>query len=740
MGKRPVVARMPLRVLFLLLPGLPSVPAVSAAAAQEQHPTPLMRLPAPIEFDGHVGEPSWQDVEPLPLTLYTPVYRGEPSERTEIRLAYDDDFLYASGRFFDSAAEQIRTNSLYRDRWAGDDVFALFVDSFNDNQSSRRFTITPAGTRIDELYGADAQERNLAWDSHWEARTSRDADGWYFEMRIPFSSLRFQDSGDVVVMGITATRLVARKNERVTFPDIDPRFSFRQPSVAHDFSLEGIRPARPAYLTPYLLGGVSRSPLTGAGRNFATESVNEAGLDAKYSLTDNTFVDLSVNTDFAEVEADDQQINLTRFPLFFPEKRRFFQERSDLFLFDFGSGGRLFHSRRIGLSDDRSPVRILGGARIAGRQGDWDFGALSMQSDVHEGEDGENFSVARVKRRVVNPYSHAGGILTSRIATDGTRSLAAGVDASIRIVGDHYSTFKWAATDNPGANGASLIDNAQFQVEWARRADRGLRYWLRINRVGEGYSPGMGFLPRTDFLHNSLYAVYATRGHEGDLLQSFGPGIIINSFYTNGSMDLESLYAGHWWSYLLWNGASGWLQVTHRFERVDVPFEVGDGVTIPAGDHRFTNVWFNFVSGPGSPFRTTINARAGTFYDGTQVELILGPVWNLSRHLELSGEYEVQFLRVPDRGQAADIHLGRLRLRSALDVRLSATALVQYSSSTNVIGVNVRARYSFREGTDLWLVYDEGLNTERGVVGVPGMLPLSRARAVRVKLTYTFAM
>jgi hypothetical protein len=729
--------------------GMPAVTCMLAAIAcaavtplggQESQPTPLARLSSPIELDGHVVEAAWKEIAPLPLTMYTPVYRGQPTEHTEIRLAYDDDYVYASGRFFDSSVEGIRTNSLYRDRWSGDDAFALYIDSFNDNQSARRFTITPAGTRIDELYGADGQEANLAWDSYWEARTTRDDEGWYFEIRIPFSSLRFQEMGDAVIMGITATRLIARKNERVTFPDIDPRFSFRQPSVAHDFQLRGIRPARPAYLTPYVLGGLSRATVPAASSTFRTDDVSEAGLDLKYSLTDNVFVDLSVNTDFAQVEADDEQINLTRFPLFFPEKRQFFQERSDLFLFDFANGGRLFHSRRIGLSDDRLPVRILGGARVAGRHGTWDFGALSMQSDEHQGVPGENFGVLRLKRRIFNPYSYAGAIFTSRLATDGTSALAGGLDASIRPFGDHYTTVKWAMTENPSTSETSPLDQSQVHFEWARRADRGLRYWIRFNRAGQDYSPSLGFLPRPDFFHNSLYAVYATRGREGDLLQSFGPGIIINSFYTNGSMDLESLYAGHWWEYLLWNGASGWLQVTHRFERVDAPFEVGEGVMIPAGDHRFTNVWFNFTSGPGSKFRTSFNARVGTFYDGTQVELTAGPTVNISRHLELGGEYEANFLTFSDRAEAVGIHVARLRLRSALNVRMSATALLQYNSNADVVGVNVRARYNMREGTDLWLVYDEGLNTERTIDGIPEAIPLSQSRAVRIKFTYTFAL
>jgi hypothetical protein len=482
----------------------------------QARPVALPRLEGTIELDGRPDEPSWQVIDALPLTMYTPLHRGTPTESTEIRLAHDGSFLYASGRLYDTDVSGIRVNSLNRDRWSGDDLFTLVVDSFNDNQSARRFSITPAGTRIDELIGFDGADRNLSWDARWDVATSRDARGWYFEMRIPFASLRFQGDGAEVVMGISASRLVARKNERTTWPDVDPQSAFDRPSVATDVILRDIRPARPILVTPYALGGAARGPaVPGAGYR----GVQDAGIDVKYSVTDNLFVDLSINTDFAQVEADDQQINLTRFPLFFPEKRQFFQERSDLFLFDFGNGGRLFHSRTIGLSDAAQPVRILGGARVAGSANGWDFGLLDMQSDAHDDRPGENFGVGRVRRRIINPYSYAGAMVTSRISTDGDRAIAGGADASVRLVNQHYATARIAVTD-ADTDDATLTQRSQVYLEWARRAERGLTYWLRMNRIGDAYAPAVGFLPRRGDTHASLYGVYATRGQRGDLLRS----------------------------------------------------------------------------------------------------------------------------------------------------------------------------------------------------------------------------
>lgn len=729
---------MPLRRAVVVVAVVLALLPVGAATGQEA-PLPLERLIGPVTLDGVPDEAAWTGVTPLALTMYTPLFRGEPTERTEIRLAYDSDHLYASGRFFDTEPDRIRANSLHRDRWSGDDVFALFVDSFNDNTSARRFSITPEGTRIDELIGADGNERNLSWDARWDVATRRDSAGWYFELRIPFASLRFPGTGAEVVMGITASRLVARKNERTTWPEIDPAVPFDRPSMTRDVLLRDIRSGRPVLVTPYALGGLSqRAAATTPGSG---DRLGEAGLDVKYSLTDNLFLDLSVNTDFAQVEADDQQINLTRFPLFFPEKRQFFQERSDLFLFDMGSGGRLFHSRRIGLSDDAQPVRILGGARIAGSSGPWSFGLLDMQSDADRGHPGENFGVARLRRRLFNASSWLGAMATSRIGNDGERGSGAGIDAALQFPGNHYVTARLAATDrSDGSAEGSFGDRSAGYLELARRTGRGLSWHLRYNRIGERFSPDIGFLPRRNAQFGSLYAAYNTRGRQGDLLQSYGPGLVAFAWRGLTSGEVENAYLAHWWNYELWNGASGWLQVTTRLDQLPSPLTIDDGVIVPAGDHRTTNIWFQYDAGPTSRFRSSVSARVGGFYDGRQVEFLFRPVWNLSRHLELGGDLETTFVRFPSRGVGADIVVARLRFRAAADAHLSAAALVQYNSVADRLGINLRLRYNVREGTDLWLVYDEGLNTERSVDGTPDVLPRTASRALRAKVTYTFGL
>ncbi|UCC47384.1 MAG: carbohydrate binding family 9 domain-containing protein, partial [Gemmatimonadota bacterium] len=328
--------------------------APQAAASQEADPLLILaRVRGAVELDGLSDEPAWDGIDPFPMTMYTPTFRGELTERTEIRVAYDDHYLYVSGRFFDSEPSRIRVNSLYRDRLSDDDCFGVVIDPFNDNDIGLWFFTTPAGVRGDVSISGDGQGAwNGSWNTHWDVAAVQTSEGWFAELRIPFSSLGFQAEGGRVEMGISAYRYIPRKNERQVFPEIPPEFEHLRPSLARDAVLEGVIARRPVYVTPYVLSGVGQTSVlndVGDGYRLHSEGEAEVGGDLRYNLTSNLTLDLTVNTDFAQVEADDYQVNLTRFSLFFPEKRQFFQERSGIFDFFTGGATRLFYSRRIGL-------------------------------------------------------------------------------------------------------------------------------------------------------------------------------------------------------------------------------------------------------------------------------------------------------------------------------------------------------------------------------------------------------
>jgi hypothetical protein len=710
----------------------------SRVRAQEA-PLPLARLTGTITLDGMPDEPAWQAIAPLPLTMYLPVFRGTPTQRSEIRVAYDDDNFYAAGWFYDTDPSGIRINSLYRDR-NGDDAFAIYIDAFNDNRNAKWFGTTPGGIRFEQLVSDDGATLNGSWDTFWDARSVTTIEGWFAEVRIPFSSIGFQAVDGRAVMGLTVTRLVSRLNERMTFPAIDPRLEFRQPSAARDVVLLGVHSSKPLYITPYVLAGLERAPVLVPGRSAVRvdrQHPREVGLDLRYALSSELTLDVTANTDFAQVEADDQQVNLDRFSLFFPEKRRFFQERSELFDFTMGSGGRLFHSRQIGLAPGVR-VPVLGGARVVGRAGAWDVGILDMQTGAAGAVESENFGVARLKRGVVNPYSHVGGMITSRLR-DGAKNLAYGLDGTVRLFGDDYVTAKWAQTfDGRDENSAGLLDRGQMYVQWQRRATRGLEYNINATRSGASYRPDLGFLPRRDFTSANIVGNYYrfTDGHK--TFRRILPGALAFSTWRNSDGALESGQYAVWVQWETKAGGGGWIEPKAFVEDVVTPFAIGGAVDIPAGRYNFADLQLALTMPAGARVRTSLDARAGTYFDGTRAQVILSPTWNVSPQLELGGDYQMTRLRFGARDQAADIHLARLRVRAALDARASGNAFIQYNSTTDRLAVSFRLRYNFAEGTDLWLVYDEALATERLTDAAAPRQPLSASRALMLKYTHTF--
>ena len=703
----------------------------------------LSRLTGPITMDGRLDEPVWQQIPPLPLTMYAPVFKGPPTQRTEIRVAYDDEYFYAAGWFYDSDPSGIRVNSLYRDRWNGDDAFAIYIDAFNDNQTAKWFGTTPAGMRFDLLVSDDGNTSNENWDAFWIAKTSVTEEGWFVEVRIPFSTLGFSTGADGrAVMGLTVTRLVSRLGERVTFPEIDPKFPFRRPSVAHDIVLSGVSSRTPLYVTPYVLGGASRTyvPLPDGTFERDHDEPKEIGLDVRYPLSGSLTLDLTANTDFAHVEADDQQIALDRFPLFFPERRRFFQEGSSIFDFTGAHGTRLFHSRRIGLTPGGTPVTILGGARLVGKVGAWDVGLLEMQTDDQGALPGENFGVLRLRRPVLNQWSTA-GVMATTYYGDGRHNLALGADTSLRVRGDDYLGMKWAATiDGQDGDNVDLSSRSFVDARWERRTQRGLSYTWQFTRAGLDYRPELGFMPRTDFTTANVAGNWYFFTDDHKFFKRIYPGALAFSTFRNSDHALESGQYAFWVQWDTKAGGGGWIEPKWFRENVLVPFTIGNRVHIPAGSYDFADLQVVGMMSSGQTLRTNVDLRTGTYFDGRRTQVLLTPTWNVNRHLELGVDYQLNLLRFPVRDESANVHLARVRVRTALDAKASGNAFVQYNSTTDRLDFNVRLRYAVTEGTDLWLVYNEGLDTDRDrdILQQERFAPLSVSRALILKYTHTF--
>ena len=710
----------------------------------------ISRVSGPITLDGRPDEPAWAEIRPFCLVMQTPTFGEACSERSEALLGFDDDFVYVAGRLFDREPDLIQSPTKKRDAMAAtSDWFGVLIDSFNDKENSLAFFTTPAGLRFDAAVFRDAQQgtssdepMNLSWNTFWDVAVARADDGWHVEMRIPLSSLRFQSAGGDVVMGVTVFRWIARKNEVDIFPAIPKdwgEMSAWKPSQCQETLWPGLRPRRPLYITPYVLSGFDR---TYALNDEETAYVPggspefELGLDVKYGLTSNLTVDATVNPDFAQVEADDVQVNLTRFDVFFPEKRLFFQERSSNFDFPLGGTNTLFYSRRIGLVEGR-PVRIYGGARLVGRLGGWDVGFLDMQTAAIDANPSENFGVLRLRRQLINPFTYLGGMLTSRLGADGSYNVAYGLDWIWRVRGDDYVTLQWAQTfDSDAESPAFSFDSARMAVMYERRTVRGFGTTLRFARVGEEFDPGMGFMMFDNYTAFYTKTLYGWFPGKGSSLTNHDAYVEARVYWDNATRRVTLAEFGPGWEFAAKSGFGGQIWPKANIEELDEPYEISDDVQVPPGRYDFAALEFSLQTPPGRLFNTMIRGNVGGYYDGWRITLGLEPTWSGIPNLELGGLLEYNQVRFPDRGQSYLAPIGQFRVLATFSVKSSASALVQYNGADDTFAANVRFRFNPREGTDIYVVYNEGLNTDRlDRTPVP---PLSTGRALYVKFNYTF--
>jgi len=714
----------------------------------------ISRIEGQINFDGRPSEASWETASKFPLIMHKPNFGNEPSEKTEVMIGYDNEYLWVGARLFMSDPKKIFTPTKKRDEMMfGLDALGIILDTYNDNENALAFYTTPTGLRSDYEIANDGAMNggdpfavtNYSWNTFWDVKTTRDENGWYVEMRIPFSSLRFKTENDIATMGLIIIRNIGSNSEVDTYPSIDPKYGFmaiNKPSIGKKITIEGARPQKPVYVSPYVIGGFSRSyPMNESGTSYDRKDkpVFNAGLDVKYNLNSKLTLDLTANTDFAQVEADDQMVNLTRYSLYFPEKRMFFQERSSLFSFSLGGhSDNLFYSRNIGIVD-QTPVKIYGGARLVGRVGNWDLGFLDMQTEKFDQTPGENFGLLRLRRQVINPNSYVGGIFTSRIGANGKYNLAYGLDGIFRIFGDDYISVKWAqAYDSKTIDSIKGLEPSFIQLMWERRSEEGLGYNISYIYSGERFNPGIGFIQRGSVwginanisygflpgekskLFNYMFFVRSdrfTRLSDGKLeSMAIEPGFEIN---TKKELHLE-------------------LGAEIQQEGVKEEFPLSDSVKIKAGDYTFTTL--QAMIGTSESKKVSVNGDifAGQFFDGNRIGIRPMIKLNLTASLKMELGYEFNALRFPDRvsNKKLDIHSVNSRAVYMFSTKISATVFVQYVTTQNELVSNFRLRYNPREGNDFYLVLND--YRSMGKKEVVPILPAYFDRTIMVKYTHTF--
>ena len=718
--------------------------------SKAQNPIIVSRLEEPVKFDGSPDENAWSKIIPLPVTTLQPVAGKEPSEKTEVLLGYTDDYFWIGGRFYDSDPSLIQVYSKKRDEITGEnDYFGALIDCQNNNENGLFFCTSVTGNRYDNLYFNDARDLipyNLSWNTYWDVKTTVTDEGWFTEMRIPFSSLRFKSAEGKVVMGLLINRWIPRKNEMIVFPAIDPKYGLwakRRPSLAYDIIFQDIKPKKPVYITPYVLAGERMThnlDITGTSYKKANELTKEAGIDLKYGITSDLTLDLTINTDFAQVEADDQQVNITRYSLFYPEKRVFFQERSDLFDFTFGyngSNGNVFYSRRIGLYDG-NPVRIIGGVRLTGKIGKTEIGFINMQTAKYSLEvPSENFNIFRFKRSIINPYSYAGGIFTSRIGANGNSNFTYGLDSYVSVLGDKYIEFKVSQTYDSEKEYKGLGDNTFLRLNMENRNIKGWSYRSSFDWLGKDYEPAIGFIQRGNnyvFMENLNYGWIP-----GEKSFLYTHKVYYKfAAYSNTRSQLETIITGPGWDFEAKNRSTGQTEPEFRREILRDTFFIDNKTYVPDGDYSFFVLKQVLQTPTSASFNVKSDCLLGQYYDGSVISVKLIPKWSVSKSVKLEGQYQYNSVSFPVRGQKHISHVTGLKFTYMLNTKLSASTFIQYNSATGVFFTNFRIRYNPREGNDFYLVFNEGRNTD--IFRESPQLVRIDNQTLLIKYSYTFIL
>jgi hypothetical protein len=731
----------------------------SFITVQSQELTSIPRIKGDIKFDGTVDDPCWEVAKALPMVMHTPTFGNQATEKSEVLICYDNTYIYVGARLFDSNASKMLVTSKKRDEVSNsNESFSIVFDSFNDKENALVFSTTPSSLRSDLTVLNDAIANNPrnppfnnSWNTFWDVKTTRDDNGWYLEMRIPFSSMRFKEDNGNVVMGLICFRRIAYKNEVDIFPAIPPEwglYSTYRPSKASEVAFEGIKSKKPFYIAPYALTGYQQDYVL--NESATAYELNgspklSAGIDAKYGLTNNLTLDVTVNTDFAQVEADDEEINLTRFSLFFPEKRTFFQERSSIFNFGFEGKSNIFYSRQIGLYKGEQ-VPILGGARITGMAGRWDIGFLDLQTQSFDPSDStqnslpsENFGVLRLRRQVINRNSYVGGVLTSRLGMDGSYSTSYGVDGIFKILKNDYINVKLAQVmAKSNINNPVSLDPTRIFLNWKRYNDKGLGYDFTYTWSGKDFKPAMGFQQRKDYSYYAGSLQYGWLPGESSPLMNHKFELNEEMFFSNPTGDAQTAETELAYKFNFKSGFGGMVSILNSYENVDKEFNFSEDASVPAGIYNFTQFVTHLNTSESKKLSLGIDGYAGSFYDGTRLTIGLEPLLNVGSSLQLSLAYEYNHLSFPVRDQSFNGNIARFKALAMFTTKLSVTAFVQYNSTENAMTTNFRLRYNPKEGNDFYLVFNEGRSTYRNIEDP--QLPLYNNRSVLLKYTYTFTL
>jgi len=724
--------------LFAATAWLLSAPALLSAEDEAVRVAQAARIEGAPVLDGVPSEPVWERAVPLADFVQADPHEGQPaSEKTEVRILYNDETIFFGVTCYDSQPEGIVVTDVRRDSDLSEmDSFRIILDTYRDRQNGFVFGTNPAGLEYDGQVvnqgeggaagGGRAQSGagggfNKNWDASWQVKTHINDLGWMAEFAIPLRSLRYS-SGKLQTWGVNFQRSIKRLREETYWAPIGRAFNLYRLSSAGELAGLELKTPRNFKVTPYGLVAVQRD-FVGSDE---TDVDPEVGVDAKLGVTPSLNLDLSYNTDFAQVEVDEQQINLTRFNLFFPEKRPFFLENAGLLTVGKGNDVNLFFSRRIGIGQDGLPVPIIGGARLSGKTHGFNVGFLDMQTDDVDGVTPDNnFAVARVSRELKN-RSSLGAVFVNRAAT-GSGALPEswnrtwGVDGRLGI-GEGWTFDGFAArTETPGASSVERALNARGEYKNSL-----VRAGLEYTEVGEDFNPEVGFLRRDNY--RSVEANFFTNVLTPSIawLRELRPHTSWNTFW-----DFEGFKETSNWhidSHI--DFENGWFlspAVNLTLEGLKAPFEIYPGIFVAPGTYRNSELAWRFNTDRRKWIALNFDLDYGGFFSGHKSTY--GPTLTIRRGSKLQTSLRYAYNDVDLKEGAFTTKLAQWRLSYSVTPSVNLQSLVQYNDRADNWSVNMRFSWLRTAGTGLFLVYNE-------TQGLSGFGPLDRSFVV--KYTYQF--
>ncbi|MFC1557106.1 DUF5916 domain-containing protein [candidate division KSB1 bacterium] len=703
------------------------------------------------KIDGILNDRIWQEIEFTGNFLQREPHEGLPAtEKTEFALAYDGMNLYIAARCYDSQPQEIRATEMRRDEYLwDDDNLEIIFDTFDDKRSSFYFSTNALGIRIDGKVNDEGKNNNRNWDGVWHCKTSIDDRGWYVEMAIPWQTLRFKE-GDGVEWNANFIRMIRRKNEydywRLIPIDLGRNGKFRMSEGGRISGFNGLTMGGKYEFLPYFSGGYEGA----SNQNeYASNSLGDMGLDLKWNVSSNLTSDFTFNTDFAQVEADQERVNLTRFSLFFPEKREFFLEGAETFGFGQGSGGghmraqaapiQLFHSRRIGINEGYL-VPITAGTRLQGKTGQYTIGLMSIQTEKATLPDDEltltpttNFSVLRLKRDVFSRSSV--GIMLLNKDGGGHYNRSLGLDSYFPVTNNLSFFMVGAGTYSPDEEGEPSWKKNNFAGNFGfdYNSDR-WNYSASLLDIEDRFNPEMGFITRTDIRKTDYRFEFAPRPERWDTIRQFKFNVNGEYQTDHSELVLNRKITGKF-DIDFENSANLSFTVNRGYEFLDYDWEVREDNFIPSSGYNTTTFRLSYRTSRSDAISGNFNMDGGGYFNGKKYGGSINTDLKAFNSLRANLNYNYNWIDLPD----GEFHTNSLstRISYSFNPDLFIKAYIQFlddklrNEGHYVVSTNILLRYIYNPGSNFYLVFNEGRMIGTGNEIIDN-------RTVLTKFTYFF--